>query len=155
MIANEGVYDVFENDANAARMTTDQLRDSSGSSPRVQPGRGRDDRNSTQLYWATTHGQWAFGVERGRPERAHEAYTMNGSADRIRCPVLVLDVEGEQFFGDQSRRLFDALPADRRTMITFSASEGAGFHCQAGAQPGEPADLRLARRGSRRGGEAR
>jgi hypothetical protein len=66
--------------------------------------------------------------------RAHEAYTMNGSADRIRCPVLVLDVEGEQFFGDQSRRLYDALPADRRTMITFSAAEGAGFHCQAGAQ---------------------
>ena len=27
VIANEGVYDVFENDANAARMTTEQLRE--------------------------------------------------------------------------------------------------------------------------------
>lgn len=136
VIANEGVYDVFENDANAARMTTDQLSDFVKGSPdaynQIVAGMIR---NSTQLYWATTHGQWAFGVTTpAELMRAHQAYTMNGSADRIRCPVLVLDVEGEQFFGDQSRRLYDALPPDRRTMITFGASEGAGLHCQAGAQ---------------------
>ena len=40
-------------------------------------------RNSTHLYWATTHGQWAFGVATpAELMRAHEAYTMNGSADR-------------------------------------------------------------------------
>ena len=136
VIANEGVYDVFENDAAASRMTTAQLRDFIEGQPEVynQVVAGMIN-NSTQLYWATTHGQWAFGVKTpAELMRAHEAYTMNGSVEKIRCPVLVLDVESEQFFADQSRQLYDALPADLRTMITFSAAEGAGFHCQAGAQ---------------------
>lgn len=136
VIANEGVYDVFENDAAAARMSPEQLRDFVENEPeaynRVVAGMIQ---NSTQLYWATTHGQWVFGVETpAELMQAHEAYTMNGSVDLIHCPVLVLDVEGEQFFGDQSRRLYDALPTDLRAMITFGAGEGAGLHCQAGAQ---------------------
>ncbi|MEN6342078.1 MAG: alpha/beta fold hydrolase [Methanospirillum sp.] len=136
VIANEGVYDVFENDAFAARMTPDQLRDFIENEPDMynQAVAGMI-RNSTQLYWATTHGEWAFGVATpAELMKAHEAYTVNGSADRIRCPVLVLDVESEQFFADQSRQLYDALPPGLGTMITFGASEGAGLHCQAGAQ---------------------
>lgn len=136
VIANEGVYDVFENDAATGRMTTDELRDLVRNQTDEYNGFVAEMiEHDPQLYWATTHGQWAFGVSTPAAlMQAHEAYTMNGSADRIRCPVLVLDVENNQFFGSQARRLYDALPPEHRTMITFSASEGAGLHCQAGAQ---------------------
>lgn len=136
VVANEGVYDVFENDANAARMTTTELREflfnQTDEYNRFVAGMIEHD---VQLYWATTHGQWAFGVSTPADlMKAHEAYTMNGSADRITCPVLVLDVEENQFFGSQAQRLFDALPPAHRALLTFTAEEGAGLHCQAGAQ---------------------
>ncbi len=136
VVANEGVYDVFENDADAARMTTAELRDflynQTDEYNRFVAGMIEHD---VQLYWATTHGQWAFGVTTPADlMKAHEAYTMNGSADRITCPVLVLDVEENQFFGSQAKRLYDALPPANRSLLTFTADEGAGLHCQAGAQ---------------------
>ena len=136
VVANEGVYDVFENDADASRMTTAELRDflynQTDEYNRFVTGMIEHD---VQLYWATTHGQWAFGVTTPADlMKAHEAYTMNGSADRITCPVLVLDVEENQFFGSQAKRLYDALPPANRTLLTFTVDEGAGLHCQAGAQ---------------------
>jgi alpha-beta hydrolase superfamily lysophospholipase len=136
VIANEGVYDVFENDAFASRLTTAELRDFLyNNTEQYNQYVDAAIRNDTQLYWATTHGQWVFNVSTPADlMKAHEAYTMNGSVDRIRCPVLVLDVDNNQFFGSQSRRLYEALPPAHRTMITFNTSEGAGLHCQAGAQ---------------------
>jgi hypothetical protein len=51
---------------------------------------------------------------------------------RTVCGTLVLDPENDQFFRGEPRRIFDALHCPKE-LITFSAAEGAGEHCQEGA----------------------
>lgn len=48
---------------------------------------------------------------------------------QIRCPLLVTDPEGEQFWPGQSRQLFDKL-ACRKQLVAFSEEEGADLHCE-------------------------
>jgi dienelactone hydrolase len=56
-------------------------------------------------------------------------YNLDGIAERISCPLLVLDPEGEQFWPGEARRLSDA--AGGPTAIAqFSADEGGALHMQ-------------------------
>ena len=56
-------------------------------------------------------------------------YDLTGVAGRIRCPTLVLDPENEAFWPGQSRELFAAL-ACPKTLMPFTAAEGADGHCE-------------------------
>jgi hypothetical protein len=56
-------------------------------------------------------------------------YTLTSILDRIRTPLLITDPEGEQFWPGQSRRLYDSLFGPK-TLISFTASEGADRHCE-------------------------
>jgi Prolyl oligopeptidase family len=47
----------------------------------------------------------------------------------IRCPMLITDPEGEQFWPGQSRELYDALEAPKE-LVRFTAAEGADSHCE-------------------------
>ncbi|HLH26090.1 MAG TPA: hypothetical protein VK066_26535 [Chloroflexota bacterium] len=61
---------------------------------------------------------------------AVEQYTLAGGvAERIRCPMLVTDPEGEQFWPGQSQQLYDALPGPK-LLVPFTAAEGADLHCE-------------------------
>ena len=60
---------------------------------------------------------------------AVQQYKLADVADRIRCPVLLTDPEGEQFWPGQSQQLFDALQSPK-TLLKFTASEGADLHCE-------------------------
>jgi alpha-beta hydrolase superfamily lysophospholipase len=89
--------------------------------------------HSTYLRWSAGNSRWTFGVTSAAEAlREMRAYTMAGIADRITCPTLVLDPENDQFFRGEPRRIFDALRCPKQ-LITFSAAEGAGEHCQEGA----------------------
>ncbi|WP_279579479.1 alpha/beta fold hydrolase [Fodinicola feengrottensis] len=65
--------------------------------------------------------------------------TRNGIAERITCPVLVCDAADDLFFsGDgktkpEPQQLFDHLTGPK-TMLRFTAEEGADAHCHVGAQ---------------------
>ena len=61
--------------------------------------------------------------------RAVRQYTLAGIADGIRCPMLICDPEGEGFWPGQSQQLYDALPGPK-TLVTFTAAEGADLHCE-------------------------
>jgi hypothetical protein len=61
--------------------------------------------------------------------KAVEAYRLQGVADKIRCPLLITDPEGEQFWPGQSQALYDLLPGPK-TLIPFTAAEGADLHCE-------------------------
>jgi dienelactone hydrolase len=61
--------------------------------------------------------------------KAAQSYTLDGLVDRIRCPMLITDPEGEQFWPSQSQRLFDALPGSK-TLARFTAAEGGDLHCE-------------------------
>lgn len=54
-------------------------------------------------------------------------FTLEGVAEKITCPTLVTEGEGD--FASQSRQLFDRLTCPKR-LKTFTAAEGAGGHCE-------------------------
>lgn len=56
-------------------------------------------------------------------------YNLRGVTGQIRCPVLITEPEGEQFWPGQSRQLYDALTSPK-TLVTFTAAEGADLHCE-------------------------
>jgi hypothetical protein len=58
--------------------------------------------------------------------RMQVGYTLEGHANLIRCPTLVVDCEGD--FASQSDMLYAALTC-RKTMAKLSAESGAGGHC--------------------------
>jgi hypothetical protein len=65
-------------------------------------------------------------------------YTLaSGVAERITCPVLVCEAADEHFFKDKEhsepQRLYQHLTGPK-TLLTFTAEEGADAQCQVGAQ---------------------
>jgi hypothetical protein len=50
----------------------------------------------------------------------------------IRCPTLVCKAQDDLFFKGQPQQLYDHLTCSK-TMIRFTAAEGAGFHGKVGA----------------------
>lgn len=60
-------------------------------------------------------------------------FRLDGHAQTITCPTLVTHAEGDAI-GASAPQLFDALTVADKTLITFTAAEGAGDHCEAGAR---------------------
>jgi pimeloyl-ACP methyl ester carboxylesterase len=56
----------------------------------------------------------------------------DGIAEQISCPTLVLDAEEDLYLKGQPEELFSHLTCPK-TMIHFTTAEGAGAHCQCGA----------------------
>ncbi|WP_043468508.1 S9 family peptidase [Kitasatospora sp. MBT66] len=84
--------------------------------------------------WAINHGMYVMGVDTPRAFNAsYLDYTLAGGiAERIQCPTLVCDAEQDMFFKGQPEQLYDHL-ACPRTLMLFTAEEGAGAHCHPGA----------------------
>jgi hypothetical protein len=58
-----------------------------------------------------------------------EQYTLEGVAEKIRCPMLVTDPENEQFWPGQPHRVYEALTCPKE-LVSFTAAEGADSHCE-------------------------
>ncbi|HTX97428.1 MAG TPA: alpha/beta fold hydrolase [Mycobacterium sp.] len=87
------------------------------------------------IRWAATHGRYVMGVDSPRAFFAsYLDYTLaDGIAEQITCPTLVCDAEQDIFFAGQPKLLFEHLTC-QKTLMEFTAAEGAGAHCQSGAQ---------------------
>lgn len=88
---------------------------------------------NTSLRWAVTQGTWSLEapsvaelLDRSRP------YTLDGVIDKIRCPCLVMEADGDIFFKGQPQQVFDKLQV-RKAFARFTAEDGAENHCQSGA----------------------
>lgn len=59
-------------------------------------------------------------------------YRLEGVAEKIECPILITDPENEQFWPGQPKKLHDAVatPADSKSLVGFTAAEGADSHCE-------------------------
>jgi pimeloyl-ACP methyl ester carboxylesterase len=89
--------------------------------------------HSVSVRWAVRNGRWTFGVDDiAELQKAGEAYTLAGVADRISCPTLVLEAENDQFFKGQPQQVLDALTCPKE-LISFRENEGGGEHCHEGA----------------------
>ncbi|HTT64076.1 MAG TPA: alpha/beta fold hydrolase [Bryobacteraceae bacterium] len=59
-------------------------------------------------------------------------YHLAEVAGRIRCPMLITDPGGEQFFPGHSQKLYDALTGPK-TLVPFTHEQGADQHCEVAA----------------------
>ena len=87
-------------------------------------------RSSNSLNYTLRFRMRPFGTD--SPYEAYkmaEQYTLEGVADKIRCPMLVTDPENEQFWPGQPRRLYEALSCPKE-LVCFTAAEGADSHCE-------------------------
>ncbi|MGD0189566.1 MAG: alpha/beta fold hydrolase [Rhizomicrobium sp.] len=83
--------------------------------------------------WGLRRGLWVHGVKSPLAYlRLTEGYTLEGRAERIRCPTLVCSAEDDDI-GVTADRLYESLTCEK-TRLVFTAKEGAGAHCEAGAR---------------------
>lgn len=88
---------------------------------------------NTGLRWAITQGTWSFGLP--SPAEfvlATRKWTMEGITHQIKCPCLVMEAENDMFFRGQPQQIYDRLQCPK-TLIKFTAEDGAENHCQSGA----------------------
>lgn len=87
----------------------------------------------TALRWAVLNAQWTMAVTTGQ-ELADEfaKYDLSSVVEQITCPTLVCDAENDQFLKGQPQLLYDALRC-QKTLLRFTATEGAEEHCHEGA----------------------
>jgi alpha-beta hydrolase superfamily lysophospholipase len=132
-IANGGVFDFMANN-----LPPGMTRQAAATWVREQPQAAeqvmRDLMSaSTDTRWAVQNGMFTFGSDSpGAWFRAALDYTLDGVAQRIQCPTLVIDTEGERAFQGQAKALYDALTCEKSFML-FTAAEGAEDHCQVGS----------------------
>lgn len=88
---------------------------------------------SSSLRWMLSNGLWTLGVTTAQ-EFIDEfnKYDLTDVADKIACPTLVCEAENDQFFAGQPQMLYDALRC-KKTLLKFTAAEGAEEHCHEGA----------------------
>ena len=90
----------------------------------------RGDAPPLSVPWE--HLLWIFGVR--TPEQALarlEPFRLEGVAQKIACPFLLLHGEGDsQIPLATARRCFDAIGSRRKTFRVFTREEGGYHHCQ-------------------------
>lgn len=59
-----------------------------------------------------------------------KAMDLTDVAKDIVMPILILDPEGEHFWPGASQQLYDLVGSERKTLVPFTAAEGADLHCQ-------------------------
>jgi len=94
----------------------------------------KDAEWDTGLRWAIDNGMFAFGVSSPAEWILKTAdFTLEGIADGINCPLLVIQSEDDPNFPGQAQRLYDSVICPKTYML-FTEEEGAQYHCQMGAQ---------------------
>jgi pimeloyl-ACP methyl ester carboxylesterase len=88
---------------------------------------------NTNVRWLIPQGVWTFRAS-GISDLLTKVkqLSMNGIAEQIKCPCLVLEGEGDMFTRDQPQKIYDALKTTK-TFYKFTTQDGAENHCQSGA----------------------
>lgn len=136
LIANDGMYDLGEMAGVSAsqRQAFEQMLKAE-QAPELDAMIARSMKKSPMTNWGITHGMYAMGAPTPRAYLAAAlAYNLrDGVAERISCPTLVCAAEDDIFSKDQPQELFDHLTC-QKTLMKFTREEGAGAHCQVGAE---------------------
>lgn len=86
-----------------------------------------------KIKWFFEDARWKFGIETpAELLRTLQQYTMAGIADRIRCPMAIVDAEADLFMTKQPQMVYEALTCEK-VLLRFTADDAAETHCQAGA----------------------
>ncbi len=128
LVANGGVYSFY--DPIVARMPIDPL---TSDPAEVEALLCAAMPASTPLRFFMRQAPMVFGMSRiADVLRAIKEYDVTEAAN-IRCPTLIIDTENEALVPGQARPLYERLTCPK-TFMFFNAAEGAGTHCQIGAE---------------------
>lgn len=88
------------------------------------------DNPSLSVPWH--HLLWVLGTQTREESLAKlENYRLDGVAQKIQCPFLLLHGEGdEQIPLKDAQRCFQAVGSERKTLRVFNREEGGYHHCQ-------------------------
>ncbi len=132
-IANGGVFDFMAN-----RLPSGMSRGAAIDGVRSDPSGTNEMMRalmeaSTDTRWGIENGIFTFRASSPADYYLKALdYSLAGIAEKITCPTLVIDSEGDLWYRGQARQLFDALTCDK-TFLNFTAEEGAEDHCQVGS----------------------
>ncbi len=133
-IANGGIYDFLEPQLAKMQMSREQGLNWIVNNPEDVDQTIYDlMKTDAEIRWSIQDSLWKFGAD-----TPHELflkgfeYNLDDCVKKIRCPMLVIDSEKEQFFAGQPQKLYDALQSPKKFML-FTVEESAEEHCQAGA----------------------
>jgi dienelactone hydrolase len=137
LIANDGLYDyaaAFFAAVPAAQRAALRAMLEAGPAPAIDPMLTAAMKASPTARWSLIHGMYSFGAPTPSAYlHLALAYTLAaGIAEKIRCPTLVCDAQGDLFFKGQPQQLYDHLTC-KKTLMTFTNEDGAGAHCEIGA----------------------
>ena len=83
--------------------------------------------------WGLRRALWVHGVDSPLAYmRLTADYSVVDRVAKIRCPTLICRAKNDDI-GVSARQLYDALTCEK-AFITFTANEGAGADCEAGAR---------------------
>jgi hypothetical protein len=136
LVCIDGIYDIGQAYTASLGLGADtERRLTADTDPEIDAALAKLMHTSSQVRWACRQGMWSFGVRTPRAYLAASlAYTLrDGIAEKITCPVFVGRGESDQFFLGQPEELMQHLTAPA-TLGNFTDAEGAGAHCQVGAQ---------------------
>ena len=134
LVANGGVFD-FMGSRVPAGMTREQFFAMARDYPEEFNKNAEEAmKDNTDMRWGIQHGMYVLKASSPADYmvKAME-YVMEGVADKIECPTLVIDSENDFSFPGEAKKLYDALTCPK-TWLLFTAEEGADDHCQVGAQ---------------------
>jgi alpha-beta hydrolase superfamily lysophospholipase len=136
LIAVDGVYDMSQNARGHAGPDPElDRRLRADADPELDAELAQQIKASPVMRWAMDQAQYVFGATSPRQAAAAflDYHVRDGIAEQISCPTLICDAASDLFFADQPQQIFDHLTCPK-TMLEFTAAEGADAHCQVGAQ---------------------
>ncbi len=132
-VADGGVYDFYANAIKKCPPNIKEILASKKASEKFNREIVSIFNKDVDVGWFFGNGMFTFGaksptafLEKLKP------YNMRKYAGKIKCPVLVVDSNGDRDLPGQAKQLFNALKCPKKYLL-FTKKEGAGDHCQMGA----------------------
>jgi pimeloyl-ACP methyl ester carboxylesterase len=130
-IANGGAYDFHM--AAGLKSRDEKALDTRKGAEEIDQAIYDRMKSDPSFRWSIANGMFTFRARTPSDWlRITRAYTLKNVVDKISCPTLVVDSEGDREMPGQAPRLYSALTCPKDFML-FKNEEGAGEHCQMGA----------------------
>jgi len=130
-IANGGVYDFHM--AAGLKPPEEKALDTGKGAEEIDRAIYDRMKSDPSFRWSIANGMFTFHARSPSDLlKMTRAYTLSTVADKISCPTLIVDSEGDREMPGQAPRLYAALTCPKDFML-FKNEEGAGEHCQMGA----------------------
>lgn len=134
-VANGGVYDSLAGYLHGSGNTREEVASFANTNPdKLNEALYEGMKMDSKARWAISHGMYVFGVKTPSEFILKMAkFCLEGVAEKIKCPTLIMDAEKDGIQGGQAKPLYEKLTC-KKDYIMFTSEDGAEYHCQVGAK---------------------